>query len=91
MLTADRARTLAQGEREAERAVDRQRRAEEQGRRDKERADAHARRAAAVAVQPRFMPVRRALSSARHGWVLAPMMGALVVYLWAEATFGEAC
>ena len=89
VLTADRARTLAQGEREAERAVDRQRRAEEQGRRDKERADAHARRAAAVAVQPRFMPVRRALSSARHGWVLALMMGALVVYLWAEATFGE--
>jgi hypothetical protein len=88
-MTADRARTLAHGERDAARAVDRQRRAEDQRRRDRERADAQARRAAAVAVQPRFMPVRRALSSTRRGWVLAAMMGALVVYLWAEEAFAD--
>jgi hypothetical protein len=87
VMTSDRARTLARGEREAARAVDRQRRAEDQSRRDRERADVQARRAAAVAVQPRFMPVRRALSSTRRGWVLAMMLGALVVYLWAEESF----
>ncbi len=100
VMTSDRARTLAQGERDAERAVGRERRAEDQRhrdheradaqrRRDQERADAQARRAAAVAVQPRFMPVRRALSSTRRGWILAVMMGALVAYVWAEQTFAD--
>jgi predicted Ser/Thr protein kinase len=89
VMTADRARSLANGVRDAARAVDRERRAEDQRRRDRERADARARRAAAVAVQPRFMPLRRALSSTRRGWVLAVMMGALVVYIWAEETFAD--
>jgi predicted Ser/Thr protein kinase len=89
VMTADRARTLAHGERDAARAVDRQRRDEDQRRRDRDRADAQARRAAAVAVQPRFMPLRRALSSTRRGWVLAAMMGALVVYVWAEERFAD--
>jgi Protein kinase domain len=89
VMTADRARALAQSERDAVRAAVRQRRAEDQRRRHGERADAQARRAAAAAVQPRFVPVRRALSSTRRGWVLAAMMGALVVYLWAEGTFAD--
>lgn len=89
VMTADRARSRSQDERQAARAVERERRAEDHRRRDRERADAQARRAAAVAVQPRVMPVRRALSSARRGWVLAVMMGALAVYLWADGTFTD--
>lgn len=87
VMTADRARSRSRDERQAARAVERERRAEDQRHRDRERADAQVRRAAAVATQPRFMPVRRALSSAGRGWVLAVMMGALVVYLWADGTF----
>jgi len=89
VMTADRARTLAQGERDAARAVDRERRADEQRRRDRERADAQARRAAVAATQPRFVPLPRALSSARRSWVLTLMMSALVVYLWADGTFTD--
>lgn len=89
VLTADRARSRARGERQAARAVDRQRRADDQRRRDRERADAQARRAAAVAVQPRFVPVRRSLSSAHRGWVLATMMAALLVYLWTDGTLTD--
>ena len=89
VMTADRARSRSHDERHAARAVERERRADDQRRRDRERADAQARRAAAVTVEPRFMPVRRALSSAGRGWVLAMMIGALVVYLWADGTFTD--
>ena len=87
VMTADRARARSLDERQAARAVDRQRRADDQRRRDHQRADAQARRAAAVAVQPRFVPVRRALSSVTRGWVLAVMLGALLAFLWGHGTF----
>ena len=89
VMTADRARARSQDERQAARAVDRERRAEDQRRRDHQRADAQARRAAAAAVQPRFVPLRRALSSATRGWVLAVTLGVLVLFVWADGTFTD--
>jgi predicted Ser/Thr protein kinase len=83
VLTADRARTASQSERRATRAADRQRR-------EHERADKQDRRAAAAATQPRFAPLLRAQSAVRRGWVLAVMLAALVGYVWADNTFGDA-
>jgi predicted Ser/Thr protein kinase len=83
VMTADRARADAQGERQVARAADRDRR-------DHERADRRQRRAVVAAAQPRHVPVIRAQSGVRRGWILATMLAGLVVYLWAERTFGDA-
>ncbi len=82
VLTAERARSLSDGERQAARAADR-------SRRDAARTDRRRRRAAAPALQPRYVPLPRATSSVRRLWVLAVMSGALVVYLWLAQTFGD--
>jgi hypothetical protein len=92
VMTADRARTATQGERQAARAADRQRKAADRQRRDGERDAQRQRRAAAaaVAVQPRYGPLPRAQSAARKPWVLAVLVGALLLYLWAERSFADA-
>ncbi|HET6949007.1 MAG TPA: hypothetical protein VFI47_01430, partial [Acidimicrobiales bacterium] len=38
---------------------------------------------------PVHLPLTRALSGVRRTWVLVAMLGALVTYLWAMATFGD--
>jgi predicted Ser/Thr protein kinase len=83
VMTADRARTLAQGERQAARAA-------EQHRRDGERVERRQRRAVAAVAHPRYAPLPRAQSGVRRGWVLGVMLAALVVYVWAVRSFGDA-
>lgn len=94
VMTADRARSVTDDERAAARAVDRERRdaqrAADAQRREAERAQVRDRRAAVVATQPRFVPVRKALSSAARGWTLALLLAGLVVFLWADRTFTDA-
>lgn len=84
IMTADRARALAQDERSAARAQARQRRrAEDAGRRQQRQM------ARAAAAPYRFVPWPRAQSSVRHLWVLVLMVGAMATYLWADRTFGD--
>ncbi len=90
MMTADRARALAQGERQAEHNAARQRRDADRHRRDADRADREQRRAVAAAGQVRYAPLPRAQSGVRRGWILAVMLAGLVAYLWTDGTFGDA-
>lgn len=90
VLTAERARALAHGERQAEHSAARQRRDAERQRRDAERADREQRRAVAPAGQARYAPLPRAQSGVRRGWILAVMMAGLLAYLWTDGTFGDA-
>ena len=84
VMTAERARALAQDERSTARAQARQRRrAEDAGRRQQRQI------ARAAAAPYRFVPWLRAQSSVRHLWVLVLMVGAMATYLWADRTFGD--
>jgi predicted Ser/Thr protein kinase len=84
VMTAPRARTMAEGVRAAQRAQARQRRqAEHAGRQQR-------RQAARVASAPyRCAPLPRAQSGVRHTWVLVLMVSALLVHLWAARSFGD--
>jgi hypothetical protein len=82
VLTAERARTLSQGERHAARGAERHRR-------DAERAEQRRRRAVAAVARPSHPPLPRAQSGVRRGWVLAVMLAALVLYLWTVRSFGD--
>jgi hypothetical protein len=82
VITAGRARTRADAERQAARE-------ENRSRRESQRADRAQRRAAAAAVRPRYLPLRAALSSTRQAWALVALIVALLIYLWVPATFGE--
>ncbi|HKY67177.1 MAG TPA: hypothetical protein VJM49_12435, partial [Acidimicrobiales bacterium] len=92
-LTSERARSVTHDERAAAKAVERERRdaarAADQQRRDAERSQQRDHRAAVVAVQPRFVPVERALSSVTSGWALALMLAGLLVFLWADRSFTD--
>jgi predicted Ser/Thr protein kinase len=89
VMTADRARTLAQAERQTARAAERQRRDGERHRREGERAHRRQGRVAAAVTHPRFVPLPRAQSGVRRAWVLGVMIAGLVLYLWADSTFGD--
>jgi hypothetical protein len=82
VITAGRARARADAERRAERD-------ENRSRRDAERSGRAQRRAAAAAVRPQYLPLRKALSSTYHTWVLVVLMAALLLFLWVPATFGD--
>jgi hypothetical protein len=84
VMTAERARAMAQDERRVAREQARQRRrAEEAGRRQQRQV------ARAAAAPYRWVPLPRALSAVRHTWVLVVMVAALAVYLWADRSFGD--
>ncbi len=84
VMTAERARALAQGVRATERAQARQRRQAEQAGRQQRR------QAARVAAAPyRCAPLPRAQSGVRRPWVLVLMVAALLVYLWTVRSFGD--
>ena len=84
VMTADRSRTLAQGERAVAKAHARQRRqAEDAGRRQRRQT------ARAAAAPYRSVPLVRAQSGVRHLWVLVVMVAVLATYIWADATFGD--
>ena len=84
VMTAERARALAQDERAAARAHARhRRRAEGAGRRQQRQI------ARAAAAPYRFVPWPRAQSSVRHVWVLVVMVAAMATYIWADRAFGD--
>ena len=84
VLTAERARALAQGQRQVAKAQARQRRrVEDAGRRQQREV------ARVAAAPPRWVPLPRARSAVRRTWVLVVMVAALVVYLWADRSFGD--
>ncbi len=84
VMTAERARTLAQGERAVVKdEARRRRRAEEAGRRQQRQM------ARAASAPYRFVPWPRAQSSVRRLWVLVVMVAALVLYIWADRSLGD--
>lgn len=98
VMTADRARTATLDERATARAAERARREAERARREAARPappvvagwpPAPGPPVEVPPYQPRYVPLRRALSSAAGAWVLVLSMVGLVVYLWAASTLGE--
>jgi predicted Ser/Thr protein kinase len=91
VMTAERARGLAQEAKDAAKDVAKAQREAERQRRDEERRDRQRREAADVAARPpewRYQPLPRAQSGVRRLWVLAVVLAGLVLFLWTMSEFG---
>jgi predicted Ser/Thr protein kinase len=92
VMTAERARNLAQGAKDAARDVAKAQREAERRLREAERVERQRREAAEAAARPpewRYRPLPRAQSGVRRTWVLVVVLGGLVLFLWMLQRFGH--
>jgi hypothetical protein len=92
VMTAERARELAQGAKDAAKDVARAQREAERRKRDDERRERQRREEAEAVVRPpewRYQPLPRAQSGVRRTWVLVVVLVGLFLFLWTINEFGD--